>query len=159
MGDGIVKIGGRICANTDQRIGTRHTFSGGKKAILTTDGLTWGNTPNQIFQTPNSARRSQGESGPRIGVDGKNGWAASVTGHCGTHTSKLARQKNTGKRRIGAEGSGASGNFFTSMQQWPSSFPSHSGQHFGFSESEVSVAVQPGRSAVFSMKQTRTVEA
>lgn len=123
------------------------------------DGFTRSDTPDQIFQTPSSARHSQGESGPRIGADGVNRWSTSVTGRGGTHTSKGTRPKNTSERKIGAEGSGASGSFFTSMQQWPSSLPSQPGQHLGFPESEDLVAVQPGRRVAFSMKQTRTDEA
>lgn len=154
-----VKIDGSICANTDQRIGTRRTFSGGKKAILTTDGFTRGNTPNQIFQTPSSARHSQGESGPRIGTDGTKGSSTSLTGQGGKHSSASSRQKNTGGRIIESDGCRASGSFFTSTQQEPSSFPSQSGQHFGFSVLTSWVASQPGRRTDFSMKQTRNGDA
>ena len=153
--------GGNINANSDQGIGTRRTFPGGaaKEATLTADSFTWGDTPDQIFQTPSSARHSRGKSGPRIGVEGTNGRSASVAGHGGKHTSEIGRQRNTGDREIGAESSGASGSFFTSMQQWPSSLPSQSGQHFGFSEPPASLASQPGRRTASSMKQTRTDDA
>lgn len=131
----------------------------GKKAVLTTDGFTRGEPLYQIFQTPSSARRSQGVSGPRIGTDGTKGSRTSLTGHGGKHSSASSRQKNTGERIIESNACRASGSFFTSTQQEPSSFPSQSEQHFGFSVLTSWVASQPGRRTAFSIKHTRNGDA
>ncbi len=150
--------GGTMDANSDPRIGTRRTFPGGaaKKATLTMDGFTRGNTPDQIFQTPSSARRARGQSGPRIGADGTSGCGTSVTGHGGKHTSNVANQKETGNRRIGDEGLVASGSFFTSMQQEsPFSDDPQSGQHLTLPLEVSPKVANPGARTLFSSRHTR----
>lgn len=148
---------GNVRTKSGQAAGTQRTsLVRYVKKPSNTDGFTRGkHPPDQIFQTPSRARSVPGGSGPRIGSVGLNGSFSSTTGHGGRTASRDRSQKSSGGSSNGAEGAGASGSFFTSRQQEPSSLPSHSGQHLGFSDLDASEAVQPGRRTSVSMKQTR----
>ncbi len=150
--------------------GTFRTRTGGLTGRDTPDGAekrpsspgrphTECNTPAQIFQISSSARRSPGESGPRIGVDGANGISTANSVHGGKPASGVSTQNHTSDRKIGEPGSGASGSFFKSRQQELPSSPSQSRQHFDFSESESPWRVHPGRRISVSKKQTRIDDA
>lgn len=147
--------------NPDGRPGHDAPISAGTSKKPSSHGRlhTGQHAPDQMFQTPSRARSMPGVSGPRIGTDGRNDSFSSATRHGGILSCGNSWQKRSGGRIRGAEGSGASGNFFRSKQQESSSWPSQSGQHLSFSEPDPSIADHPGKRTSGSMKQTRIGEA